>query len=107
MNLVIIEKETGREVLDLGVADTFQNSLYGVERNYSELEKTLSYEKEDLMSKVITNTAMSPHSYDDVKKAVEEMKEYVDFYVDSFVSMGKKILLSYILEDERYDFDIR
>jgi hypothetical protein len=106
MNLVIIDRETGREVLDLGSADCFQDLGY-VERDWKELEKTLHHEKMNMMSKIIVNTAMSPSSYDDVKQAVAEIEESMVYHVDNLISMGKKLLLSYILSDGRYDFDIR
>ncbi|MBU0777860.1 hypothetical protein KKF82_06345 [Patescibacteria group bacterium] len=99
-NLVL--KKNGESIASLGSTDNFRTNYFDDDVSFEcdKLEEELSDCREDLARKMSAIAAYDPKNYEDLKDVLEDVYADVEVFADRFLALGRKLVVSYMLEDE-------
>jgi hypothetical protein len=100
MGVNLTLKKNDEHIADLGRSYHFKNDNNEFNFDYNELENFYNTLMRNMYSDIVTKIVYQPKDYSEMNTIVADAEELLCYYAEEFQTLGKKMLLSYILIDK-------
>ncbi len=104
MSVYLYMNYKDKQIASLGVADftcdTFDD-FYG-NSTWNEVDQL----KEEVLTKVIANTAYTPKDREELEEMTEDIKQTIEFYTEELIKKGRRMIVSQLNDNEDIAFEM-